>query len=88
MTSPYRCRTHLEGPLSRPATKMVRGPVHRRGLRDQCRQPRRRPQGGIRQLALGADENLPELIVPFKRPVYERVVKELPGSRAANPGGR
>ena len=24
--------------------------------RDQCRQPRRRPQGGIRQLALGADE--------------------------------
>ena len=24
--------------------------------RNQCRQPRRRPQGGIRQLALGADE--------------------------------
>ena len=24
--------------------------------RDQCRKPRRRPQGGVRQLALGADE--------------------------------
>jgi len=36
------------------------------------RQPRRRPQGGFRELALGADEeNLPDLIVPFKRPVYE-----------------
>ena len=27
-------------------------------------------------MALGADEEFPDLIVPFKRPVYERVVKE------------
>ena len=37
---------------------------------------RRRPQAGIHRLALGADEEPSRLIVPFKRPVYERVVKE------------
>src|SRR5258708_35536511 len=35
---------------------MVRGPFHRPGRRDQCREPWRWPQGGVRQLALGADE--------------------------------
>ena len=51
--------THLEGPLSRSAAEMVCGPLHRQGLGNQRRQPRRRPQGGIRQLALGADEESP-----------------------------
>ena len=45
-----------EGPLSRGAAKMVRGSLHRRRHRDQRRQSRRRPQGRVRQLALGADE--------------------------------
>ena len=45
-----------KGPLSRPAPEMVRRPLHRRGQGDQCREPRRRPQGRVRQLALGADE--------------------------------
>ena len=55
----HRCRPHLEGPLSRPAAEMVRGALHRQGQRDQRRQPRRRPQGRIHQLALGADEEPP-----------------------------
>src|SRR3954447_9863309 len=38
---------------------MVCGALHRQGIRDQRRQPGRRPQGGIRQLALGADEEPP-----------------------------
>ena len=59
--SAHRGRPHLEGPLSRPAAEMVRGPLHRQGQRNQCREPRRRPQGGVRQLALGADEKSPEL---------------------------
>ena len=41
--------------------------------RDQRRKPRR-PQAGVHRLALGADEESARLIVPFKRPVYERVV--------------
>ena len=36
--------------------KWYRGAFHRQGRRNQCREPRRRPQGGVRQLALGADE--------------------------------
>ena len=54
--SAHRCRPHLEGPLSRPAAEMVCGALHRQGRRNQRREPRRRPQGGVRQLALGADE--------------------------------
>ena len=49
-------RARLEGPLSRPATEMVRGALHRQGRRNQRREPRRRSQGRIRQMALGADE--------------------------------
>ena len=36
----------------------------------------RRPQAGIRRMALGADAQSSRLIIPFKRPVYETVVKE------------
>ena len=50
----------LEGPLSRAAAEMVRGALHRQGRRNQRREPRRRPQGRIRELALGADEESPE----------------------------
>src|SRR5258708_16466000 len=39
---------------------MVRGPFHRPGRRDQCRERGRRPEGGVRQLALGADEESPQ----------------------------
>ena len=54
--SAHRRRPRLEGPLPRPAAEMVRGALHRQGRRDQCREPRRRPQGRVRRLALGADE--------------------------------
>ena len=45
--------------------------------RDRHRASRRRARAGIRRLALGARwTNLPDLVVPFKRPTYERVVQE------------
>ena len=50
----------LEGPLSRAAAEMVRGALHRQGRRNQRREPRRRPQGRVHELALGADEESPE----------------------------
>ena len=37
---------------------------------------RRRARAGIHRLALGGMSELPDLVVPFKRQTYERVVKE------------
>ncbi|MGY4354469.1 8-oxo-dGTP pyrophosphatase MutT (NUDIX family) [Bradyrhizobium sp. i1.7.7] len=48
--------------------KMVRGPVHRQGQRDQCRKARRRPQGRVRELALGADEEPDRFDHPVQAP--------------------
>ena len=42
--------------------------------RDQHPRARRRPRAGIRRMALGADAQPPDLVIPFKRAVYERVV--------------
>ena len=79
--SAHRCRPRLEGPLSRPAAEMVRGALHRQGQRDQCRQPGGGHKAEFVSWRWEPMKNLPELIVPFKRPVYERVVKEFPARR-------
>ena len=69
-------RPGLEGHVSRPDAEMVRAALHRRRAARSTSPPRRRPQAGIHRLALGADEEPPGLVIPFKRQVYERVVKE------------
>ena len=71
---------------ARPGTASIAG-RHRNGTR--CASPatsarsncasRRRPQAGILGWRWEPLENVPELVVPFKRPVYERVVKEFAG---------
>src|SRR5436305_14948607 len=71
---------------------MVRGAVHRPRQRDQRPKPRRRPQGGIRQLALGADEksSRPDRSVqaPDLRAGRERVFQARGWMNASSPRRR
>ena len=57
----------LEGPLQGADAEVVRLPLRGRRERDQHPAPGRRPQAGVRRVALGAARALPELIIPFKR---------------------
>ena len=47
----------LEGQVPRSTAEMVRLALHRQRRRDRRPAPRRRPQSGVRGMALGADEN-------------------------------
>ena len=67
-------RHRAQGQVSRPDPEMVRLPLRRRRQRNPDRSAARRPCRRVRRWAWKPMAELPELIVPFKRKVYEQVV--------------
>ena len=70
-SSRWRC---AQGQVSRSDTKMVRLSLRGQRKRNRNQSAARRPHAGIRPVGWKPMAQLPDLIVPFKRTVYEEVV--------------
>ena len=72
----------VEGQVPRPEAEMVRAALHRQGQRDDVEEPGGGHDPEFVEWRWEPMENLPDLVVPFKRDTYARVAKASPSSRS------